>query len=462
MTRRGSVCFILVLAGVLCASWIPGARAAGIEFTCNNPIEIIPLNSAFEVDAVLRNPAAVGDRYDILRTIIHRPPNWTTPICVGSCYSDVVDSLTVLLPAGQDTTVGIQFNAADDEGGAVVLLTARSWVDPSKIETLTLAVITNGTEVLIVDDDGNQDYQDYLSAAFDAQHTWGVWPRELGAPTSADLLEFDMVAWMTGESAPALAADDTLAVAGFLDAGGRLFITGQNIGYDLCDPASPYYAAEMKAFYENRLGAQYVLDDAGILAVDGLASDPITDGLTLSISGGDGADNQTAPSEISPLGAGSTAIFEYTGTSQIAGVRVEKGASKVVYLAFGFEAISSASDRAGLAGSIFDWLSLVGSVEENLNPARIDGALRCYPNPFNPSVSISFAVSRPGPAAVNIFDVRGREVVALSVDARAAGPVCVEWDGRDAAGLPVASGLYLCRVSAGAGEALTQKLVLMK
>ena len=52
----------------------------------------------------------------------------------------------------------------------------------------------------------------------------------------------------------------------------------------MCDPASPDYTVEMKAFYEDRFGAQYVMDDAGILIVEGVGGDPITDGLVLAIS----------------------------------------------------------------------------------------------------------------------------------------------------------------------------------
>ncbi len=438
------------------------ALAVDYTFTVDDPVGITQVNWAIEVDAVLTNNAAVGDRYDILRTVIHRPPNWTTPMCVETCLPDFVDSTAVLVSAGQSDTIGIQFNTAVDEGGAIIRLTARSWTDPLDVKTVTMAMITDGTEVLIVDDDGGQAYQDYLSAALDGQFTWGVWPRDLEAPVSADLLEFDVAAWMTGESAPALSEEDTLAIGACLDGGGRLFLSGQNVGYDLCDPASPYFSAGMKAFYEDRLGAEYILDDTDLLTVEGVGGDPITDGLTLAISGGDGADNQTAPSEISPLGAGSAEIFHYLGTTRTAAVRVERGGSKCVYLAFGFEAIASASDRADLAAGIFDWLSPVGAVQEDAGPGFRSADLRCYPNPFNPSVNIAFSRSSPARVSVDIYDVRGKRVVSIPAGTEPLASVSVEWDGRDAHGQPVASGIYTCRVSTDHGETFTEKLILLK
>jgi len=452
--------WMLALMLALPVLWAPSAHAADLEFTCDDPVRLLPVDTYVDIDAVLTNTGSLGDRYDLLRTIVYKPDLWSVPMCVGICHAPHIDSLQVLLPAGEDTTVGLRFNADFDEGGAIVQLTARSFLDPSKQKTITMAVVTTGTEVLIVDDDGGANYQDYLSAAYDGSRTWGVWPREVEAPAPADLSVFDAVAWMTGEATPTLTAEDTLAIGGCLDSGGRLFLTGQDIGYALCDPASPEYSAGMKAFYENRFGATYVADDTDSLTVEGQAGDPITDGLLLALSGGDGAGNQTSPSEIAPNGTGSASIFTYGGTSQTAGVRFEASGSRVVYLAFGFEAVSTSADRQTLAASICDWLVSVGAVDENLTPGPAP-ALCCYPNPFNPSVTIALSLPAPAEVEVEIFDMTGRRVRSLPVEGRPSGECWVEWDGRDAEGRSVASGLYACRVRAD-DTVMTEKLVLLK
>jgi flagellar hook assembly protein FlgD len=86
----------------------------------------------------------------------------------------------------------------------------------------------------------------------------------------------------------------------------------------------------------------------------------------------------------------------------------------------------------------------------------------CYPNPFNPGTTVSFALARSGPVAVRVFDARGRLVRALlDGQSRSAGRHEIAWDGRDAAGQACASGVYLVRVDAG-GQPQTGRMLLVR
>ncbi len=76
----------------------------------------------------------------------------------------------------------------------------------------------------------------------------------------------------------------------------------------------------------------------------------------------------------------------------------------------------------------------------------VETALRCVPNPFNPTTRIEFTAPRAGRAAIVIHDARGREVRRLDAGDVAAGSHMAVWDGRDAAGAEAASGLYVCRL----------------
>jgi len=102
------------------------------------------------------------------------------------------------------------------------------------------------------------------------------------------------------------------------------------------------------------------------------------------------------------------------------------------------------------------WTSGVGEVP--LASATIDAI---YPNPFNPNTSIAFSLRDAGPVRVEIFSVGGQLVRVLLNDATSAGEHTLRWDGTDQAGLPAASGAYLCRVRSGAGTD-TQPLTLLK
>ncbi len=83
------------------------------------------------------------------------------------------------------------------------------------------------------------------------------------------------------------------------------------------------------------------------------------------------------------------------------------------------------------------------------------------PNPFNPRTTLRFELDRAGPVRLEVFDLSGRSVRVLVHGPRDAGPHGVVWDGRDARGLHVPSGVYLVRLEAAAGET-SKKVTLLK
>ncbi len=85
----------------------------------------------------------------------------------------------------------------------------------------------------------------------------------------------------------------------------------------------------------------------------------------------------------------------------------------------------------------------------------------CRPNPFNPSTTVSFALARDGRVRVDVVDAAGRSVAVLLDAERSAGEHAVAWNGRDARGGAVPSGVYFARVAAGA-EREVRKLTLLK
>ena len=74
---------------------------------------------------------------------------------------------------------------------------------------------------------------------------------------------------------------------------------------------------------------------------------------------------------------------------------------------------------------------------------------------------LRFELARPGPTRIDVFDIRGRLLRALVADDRNAGSYAVVWDGRDDAGVEVASGTYLARLRSGAFSE-SRKLQLLR
>ncbi len=71
------------------------------------------------------------------------------------------------------------------------------------------------------------------------------------------------------------------------------------------------------------------------------------------------------------------------------------------------------------------------------------------PNPFNPVTTISFILPETADASLVIYNLSGREIWSRSFGAMSPGPHQVEWNGTDADGNHVASGVYFFRLTAG-------------
>jgi hypothetical protein len=84
-----------------------------------------------------------------------------------------------------------------------------------------------------------------------------------------------------------------------------------------------------------------------------------------------------------------------------------------------------------------------------------------YPNPFGPKTTIAVVLHENSQAAVRIYDAGGRLVRALFDGAMDRGLNRVTWDGTDAHGNPVSSGVYFFRLNAG-NKVLAKKMVLLK
>jgi hypothetical protein len=83
------------------------------------------------------------------------------------------------------------------------------------------------------------------------------------------------------------------------------------------------------------------------------------------------------------------------------------------------------------------------------------------PNPFNPSTTIRFSLAARERATVVVYDTSGRRVRTLLDETRSAGDHDVHWDGRDANGRSVSSGVYFYRLTAGT-VIESKKMVLLK
>lgn len=87
-----------------------------------------------------------------------------------------------------------------------------------------------------------------------------------------------------------------------------------------------------------------------------------------------------------------------------------------------------------------------------------------HPNPFNPTTVVRYAIPErhgEGVVRLEIFNLLGQKIRTLVQERQPAGAYSVTWDGRDEAGRPVSTGVYVYRLRAG-DFVESRKMVLLR
>ncbi|HTS00059.1 MAG TPA: endo-1,4-beta-xylanase, partial [Bacteroidota bacterium] len=113
--------------------------------------------------------------------------------------------------------------------------------------------------------------------------------------------------------------------------------------------------------------------------------------------------------------------------------------------------------RAGLAGAIDSLVSIQNGVAAQGGGAPASFALsQNYPNPFNPSTVIGYRVAAATRVRLVVTSLLGQEVATLVDGVLAPGSYTATFDART-----LASGVYVCRLSAGSFTA-SRRMVLLR
>lgn len=99
-----------------------------------------------------------------------------------------------------------------------------------------------------------------------------------------------------------------------------------------------------------------------------------------------------------------------------------------------------------------------------IDRGHLDGSvvqISNYPNPFNPSTTISFSLAQESDVELSVFNITGQRVKTLLNGMRETGEHSVIWDGRDESGQTVSSGIYFYRIKTDEFSK-TRKMLMMK
>jgi hypothetical protein len=313
-----------------------------------------PSDGTYQSDDVTIMNVGQTETFTISLVVDEAPPGWTATFS-DSLGTPHTDPWAFGLTAQESTTFTVNVTPATT--GFMRYHLVVTSMNLAKDLEVPFVYSTDDVDVLLVDDDGGNDYEGYfLQALNDVGLTAGFWNLSFSKLDNAVATSIKTLIWNIGLGYPSLDATDRAFLETHLDNGYELFITGQDIGWDLIVGQDDDLDAA--AFYHDYLHANYLSDDVNRYDVDGVDGDPVSDGIILHIQGEDGADNQEYPSRIAPYDADAVEIFRYTPENWGAGIRSIDSVSgaKVVYLAFGYEAINNAADREDLMRSAIYWL----------------------------------------------------------------------------------------------------------
>jgi CubicO group peptidase (beta-lactamase class C family) len=337
--------------------------------------------------------------------------------------------------------------------------------DGGYARTDSLELIIGSPTVLLVDDDAGRSYETHFTKHILYPEMWEAgWPN---CPSLEYLKKFKAVIWFTGNDQKfTLTKVDQDTIAAFLNDGGRLLITGQDIGFDLVEDGS----ASDSVFFANYLHANYVSNQTNDKLVAGISGDPVTNGLTAYFFGNyGGAGNQESPDIIEPIPPAET-ILRYAPSLMGAGLRYQDDSTgaRLIYLAFGFEGIAGPTEKSAkqLLDKAIAWLKdeLPAAVDNRISEPtlpKIYALKQNYPNPFNPTTTITFNLPKSGYVEITVYNMLGQSICKLLAEEYVAGIHSVIWDGRDDLGIEVSSGIYFYSIQADDFSA-SRKMILIR
>ena len=128
-----------------------------------------------------------------------------------------------------------------------------------------------------------------------------------------------------------------------------------------------------------------------------------------------------------------------------------------VHLVIGDDIINMKNQETLIVDSFEEASIVVGNVNSFIDPVPTQFSLsNAYPNPFNPTTTLSLDLNEDGFVNVNIYNVAGQLVSNLVSADMNAGYHSINWDASN-----VASGVYIVKVVAGTNIA-SQKVMLLK
>ncbi|KPK64143.1 hypothetical protein AMJ83_03875 [candidate division WOR_3 bacterium SM23_42] len=314
------------------------------------------------------------------------------------------------------------------------------YVTPDSVSDFDFAF--GPADLLVINRDNEARYADYYAAPLDSLNiTCKVWaPQNQGLfPMSRiDEFNYNTIIWYTGQAVvDNVTSSEQESLMVFLDSGGKLLITGQNVGEEISGTQ----------FYSDYLHAVLVSDSINSLkcfpdTLDALGQD-IGKLYTVGITG---AQNQYSRDVIAADTLAHEFLYYDSLLTDCAGIWYEDAISgcQIVYCAFGVEAVHKPipwlgyMTRTQLLERFLSWFGVVAVAEGSVE--RPYSLFSVFPNPSHRQVYITMGSSLVGKTgSLRVYDITGRLVKTIFDEQSLDG---LSWYLDDSHGRRLSSGVY--------------------
>lgn len=417
-----------------------------------SPDIIADNNTPATFNSVIKNIGMKQDVYNI-NCSLTAPGSWTGEFTTanGTFPFGTLDSIQV--NPGDSAVIQVSVNPQGTDGYGKLSVEFESKNNPGLSNSADFNFVTNsGIDVLVVRA-GGSEFDSYVSSSIENVYsgTYGLVSRAALEPAGVDLSNFGIMVWQSSNAKRAFYMHEVTKLENYLNDGGNLLITGQNIGSDIFGTSGGSQFAQ--DFYHNYLHANYVADVSNLFIIKGIPGDIISNGVQIIA-------NAVYPRSldiISPRDTSAVSFLQYFNGPNIAGIRAIADNYRIIYMVAGFEQINEQAIRDTLASRCLNWLSenVVGIDDQGSLPLAFD-LKQNYPNPFNPSTSIQYAIGNRQFVQIKIYDVLGNEITTLVNEVKPQGRYEVNFNAGS-----LANGVYIYKIQTG-DFISSKKMILIK
>jgi len=343
---------------------------------------------------------------------------------------------------------------------------------------------TPGHILLLSEDDayyGTPYSHDPVSSVASCVDVWNE--RLLGSPDSSVLWFYypsgpgqPIIFWFTDGGFYFWEELDFLS--SFLDAGGKLFLSSQDLLYEFAGPTWGQWDFPRGTFFRDYLkvisGCEDFYTGDSPFYQYGVPDDTITGSSLLSeivvypyYWAGPG---YNWAGRFEELDSACVPIF-HDSLPAVMGYRYEDTVSgyKVIWVYWPIQYIvltnggiqDNLEAQDTLIARTLRWFGYRTGIEEERVSATLPFILRCAPNPLRDRTRITYGLPRKSDVQIVIYNILGQEVATLLQKAQDAGRYTVTWDGRDGSGSKVPGGLYFLRLDTG-DHCATRKVCVVR